>query len=165
MAAFVSHASRELTRDFTVAVFVVHNSQVLLHRHRRLQRWLPPGGHIEAGELPDDAAVREVWEETGVRATLRGPSPVNVGLPGQPRQLTRPAGVQLADIAPHHQHIDLVYFATGVPAEPRAEVGWFGLADLGPLELTEEVAAWCAVAVTAMTPISSTTAEPTEPSL
>ena len=129
---------------------MVHARRVLLHRHRRLARWLPPGGHIEAGELPDDAAVREVWEETGVRATLIGPSPVAVAIPGQPRQLIRPAGVQLADITPDHQHIDLVYFATGVPAEPRQGVGWFGLDDLGPLELTEEVLAWCAASVTAM---------------
>lgn len=161
MASIVSQASREPTRDFTVAVFVVHNSQVLLHRHRRLKRWLPPGGHIEPGELPDDAAVREVWEETGVRATLSGSSPVNVALPGQPRQLTRPAGVQLTDIAPNHQHIDLVYFATGVPGRPRVQVGWFGVANLGPLELTEEVAAWCAAAVATMTPTVSTAAEPT----
>ncbi len=156
MAASISRPSR----DFTVAVFVVHNNQVLLHRHHRLNRWLPPGGHIEAGELPDDAAVREVWEETGVRVTLSGPSPVDVEIPGQPRQLTRPAGVQLTDIAPNHQHIDLVYFATGLPTDPREDVGWFGLVDLPPLELTEEVAAWCAAAVTTMAPISSTEAEP-----
>ncbi len=151
MAALVSQPSRELTRDFTVAVFVVHQRRILLHRHRRLERWLPPGGHIEPGELPDDAAVREVWEETGVHASLIGPSLIDVALPGQPRQLIRPAGVQLADIAPTHQHIDLVYFATGVPAEPREDVGWFGLSDLPPLELTEEVAAWCAAAVAGVT--------------
>ncbi len=161
MATSKSRLSSNLTRDFTVAVFVVHDRQVLLHRHRRLKRWLPPGGHIEPGELPDDAAVREVWEETGVQATLSGPSSIDVALPGQPRQLTRPAGVQLADIAPNHQHIDLIYFATGVPAEPRDDVGWFGPEALAPLELTEEVAAWCAVAVATMTPIPSTAAEPT----
>ena len=31
-------------REFTVAVFVIHDGQVLLHWHRKLQRWLPPGG-------------------------------------------------------------------------------------------------------------------------
>lgn len=108
---------------------------------------MPPGGHIEPGELPDDAAIREVWEETGVRARLSGPSRIDVALPGQPRQLVRPAGVQLADIAPGHQHIDLVYFATGLPAESREDIGWFGLADLAPLGLTEEVTAWCTAAV------------------
>ncbi len=160
-ATLISHPSSSLIRDFTVAVFVVHDSRVLLHRHRRLKRWLPPGGHIEPGELPDDAAVREVWEETGVQATLCGPSSIDVSRPGQPRQLTRPAGVQLADIAPNHQHIDLVYFATGLPAERREEVGWFGLDDLDPLELTEEVAAWCAAAVATLTPpIPSTGADP-----
>ena len=55
-----------LTRDFTVAVFVVHDHRVLLHFHQKLDRWLPPGGHIEANELPDEAAVREVMEETSL---------------------------------------------------------------------------------------------------
>ena len=48
-------------RHFTVAVFVVWEGKVLLHFHRKLGMWLPPGGHIEEGELPDEAAVREVW--------------------------------------------------------------------------------------------------------
>src|SRR6188472_2873662 len=43
------------TRDFTVAVFVVHVGRVILHRHRKLGIWLPPGGHIEPNELPDEA--------------------------------------------------------------------------------------------------------------
>jgi 8-oxo-dGTP pyrophosphatase MutT (NUDIX family) len=136
-----------LERDFTVAVFVVHDGAVLLHVHRKLGRWLPPGGHIEPNELPDEAAVREVFEETGVQATLVGDSSIDVNAPGQPRQLCRPAGIQLADIRPGHQHIDLVYLATGAPAEPVEGVGWFRPDEWGPLALTEEVAAWCMLAV------------------
>jgi 8-oxo-dGTP pyrophosphatase MutT (NUDIX family) len=39
---------------------------VLLHRHRRLGIWLQPGGHVEPGERPEDAALRETVEETGI---------------------------------------------------------------------------------------------------
>ena len=66
-------APGEVLRHFTVAVFVVHAGRVLLHYHRKLGRWLPPGGHIEDNELPDDAARREVLEETGVHIRLTGP--------------------------------------------------------------------------------------------
>jgi len=135
------------TRDFTVAVFVVHAGRVLLHHHRRLDRWLPPGGHIEPGELPDEAAVREVWEETGVRAALLPDYGIAVDALGQPRQLCRPAGVQLAAIAPGHQHIDLVYLATGQPAEPRPDIGWYAPTEWPALALTDEVLAWCTLAV------------------
>ncbi len=50
----------EITRDWTVATFVVHEDRVLLLWHRKLSMWLPPGGHIDLHELPDEAAVREV---------------------------------------------------------------------------------------------------------
>lgn len=135
------------TRDFTVAVFVVHERRVLLHFHTKLDRWLPPGGHIEPNELPDEAAVREVQEETGVRCTLTGGTRMQYGDPGLPKQLITPAGIQLEQIGPGHQHIDLIYFATGAPSTPRAQVGWYALDELGPLALTEEVATWCRLAV------------------
>lgn len=61
-----------IPRHFTVAVFVVHEGRVLLNVHPKLGIWLPPGGHIELNELPDEAAVREVQEETGVQAELVG---------------------------------------------------------------------------------------------
>jgi len=35
-------------------------------RHRERQSWEMPAGHIEAGEGPDRAAVRELFEEAGV---------------------------------------------------------------------------------------------------
>ena len=59
-------------RHFTVAVFVQWEGKILLHFHRKLGMWLPPGGHIEQGELPDNAAVREVLEETGSEVELVG---------------------------------------------------------------------------------------------
>jgi 8-oxo-dGTP pyrophosphatase MutT (NUDIX family) len=141
-----------VTRDFCVAVFVVHDGRVLLHRHKKLNRWLPPGGHIEPNELPDEAALREVLEETGVTATLAPERGIDIDLTGQPKQLARPAGIQLADIGRDgHQHIDLVYFATGEPAEPQPDVAWFSEAEWPSLDLTEEVAAWCRAAVAMFT--------------
>jgi len=95
----------EPTRDFTATTFVVWQSGALLHKHRKLGRWFPPGGHVEPNELPDDAAVREVLEETGVRVALIGERALPVS---EPRQLIRPRGVQLETIAPGHEHIDFI---------------------------------------------------------
>lgn len=135
------------TRDFAVAAFVVHDGRVLLHWHAKLQRWLPPGGHIEPNELPDEAAVREVLEETGVHVRLDDAPETAPDLPrpGVPRPLARPAGIVLTAIAPGHEHIDLVYFGTGAPAGDRVGVGWFRAADLPALNLTDEIADWCGV--------------------
>ena len=150
-----------ITRDFAVAVFVTWQNQVLLHWHAKLGRWLPPGGHIDPHEVPDDAARREVWEETGVRAQLFD-TPAegeNLPLPGVPRPLCRPAGVLLTAITPEHQHVDLVYFATGEPVAPRDGVGWFGRDDLPALSLTAEIAAWCDMVLNAA-PLSATSVQP-----
>lgn len=145
----------EPTRDFCVAVFVVHDGRVLLHRHARLDRWLPPGGHIEPNELPDDAARREVLEETGVAITLVGDAPISVDAPGQPRQLTPPAGIQLATIRPGHEHIDLVYLATGAPADPMPDVAWFAPDAWAELALGAEVEAWCRHAIDRIATLSA----------
>ena len=134
------------SRDFTVAVLVVRDDRILLHWHAKLGRWLPPGGHIEPNELPDEAAIREVLEETGVRATLISSPLIDIDLPGQPRQLARPLGLQLADIGPDHQHIDLVYLALG-ETEGDGEGRWVSREELEGLELTEEVRAWCRLAL------------------
>ncbi len=143
-------ASDPVTRDWAVSVFVVWRARVLLHRHRKLGLWLPPGGHVEPHELPDEAAVREVLEETGVAVTLAGERAVDA--PG-PRQLARPRGVQLEDIAPGHQHVDLVYLAR--PAEPYAGelpgaeegLGWYSREEAASLGLTREIAAWVELAL------------------
>ncbi|MFO7311455.1 MAG: NUDIX hydrolase [Bacillota bacterium] len=140
----------EVTRDFAVATFVVHEGRVLLLYHRRLGMWLPPGGHIEPNELPDDAAVREVFEETGIRVELVGERALPVEYP---RQLVRPRGVQVERIAPGHEHIDLVYFARPIgsveirPNDEVSHVGWYGPAELAQLPLTEEIRMWVELAL------------------
>ncbi len=47
----------------------------LIARHDRRGRlvWSLPKGHLEPGETPEDAAIREVEEETGIRGTVLAP--------------------------------------------------------------------------------------------
>jgi hypothetical protein len=76
---------------------------------------------------------------------------------GEPRQLCRPAGIQLEDITPGHQHIDLIYFATIAESSPAyggtdAGIGWFGPDDWGPLNLTRELTEWCQAALAWLSP-------------
>jgi len=142
------------TRDFAVSAFVVWRSRVLLHRHRQLGLWLPPGGHVEPDETPDDAAVREVLEEAGLQVELVGERAIDA--PG-PVQLVRPRGVQLEPIVPGHEHIDLVYLARPVePCDGRLAgefagsdhaFGWYGETELAGLQLTPEMRAWVRLAL------------------
>jgi 8-oxo-dGTP pyrophosphatase MutT (NUDIX family) len=142
-------------REFTVAVFVVDGDRVLLHYHAKLGRWLPPGGHIEPNELPDEAAVREVEEETGLRVELVGERALPLATPVQ---LVRPAGIQLENIGHDHEHIDLIYFAIPtVPGQPprgahaqATRAGWYRLDELPALGADAEIQAWAARAVTAV---------------
>ncbi len=55
--------------DLTVAAVVKHDSRYLLVEERAMGLVVlnQPGGHIEAGESPEDAVVREALEETGCR--------------------------------------------------------------------------------------------------
>lgn len=46
--------------------------RLLLLKHRDTELWVAPGGAIEPAETPSDAAVREMWEETGLQVELTG---------------------------------------------------------------------------------------------
>lgn len=56
-------------------VFVEHQQRVLLvQRAMNPERgkWALPGGYVDAGEDPAQAAIREVYEETGIEVTITG---------------------------------------------------------------------------------------------
>jgi 8-oxo-dGTP pyrophosphatase MutT (NUDIX family) len=52
----------------TVMIFDAHE-RVLLARHRDRGLWIAPGGSVDPLECPADAAVREMWKETGLWIT------------------------------------------------------------------------------------------------
>jgi 8-oxo-dGTP pyrophosphatase MutT (NUDIX family) len=49
-------------------IAVVHNGQILMGKRNDNQKWTNPGGHLEASETPIEAALRELYEETGIEA-------------------------------------------------------------------------------------------------
>lgn len=102
----------------TASAIVVGRRGVVLHRHKRLGLWLQPGGHIDDGESPEQAVLREVAEETGL----------HVAHPDDGAQLVH------VDVHPAggHVHLDLRYLVGGDDADPMPAAGespdarWFG---------------------------------------
>lgn len=58
-------------------VFVVvvseYNGKIMLSRHRERATWETQGGHIETGETPEEAARRELMEESGAKEFVLRP--------------------------------------------------------------------------------------------
>ncbi len=98
--------------DFTVAIFVVHERKILLIHHRKLDKWLPLGGHIELDEDPEQAALREAKEESGLDVELLGERPPTTG-PGT-RALLAPRFLDIHRISSTHEHIGMIYWARPV---------------------------------------------------
>lgn len=121
----------------TAAALVVSaaGDRVLLLHHRKLGRWLQPGGHGESGELSGRVvALREAREETGIERLELHPSaprPLDVDVHAIPARAGEPA----------HAHLDLRYLVVAPPgAEARLKadeshaIRWFPwdeLSDLG----------------------------------
>ena len=55
---------------FTATGMVLDNMGRVLLVKNKLWGWLPPGGHVEPDELPCEACIREIYEETGLRADI-----------------------------------------------------------------------------------------------
>ena len=66
LSPFIGPTPTSERRAYSVAVYPRYGDRLLLIRHRRLGVWLPPGGECLPGERPEDAAARELFEETGL---------------------------------------------------------------------------------------------------
>jgi 8-oxo-dGTP pyrophosphatase MutT (NUDIX family) len=117
-APFDEHADPvHVTASAIVIARPPSTGHVLLHLHRRLGRWLQPGGHIDPGESPVQAALREMDEETGLAGVL---------LDGE-----RIAHIDVHPGGRGHTHLDVRYLVGApfeVPRPPEGEsphVAWF----------------------------------------
>jgi 8-oxo-dGTP pyrophosphatase MutT (NUDIX family) len=125
--------------------FLVRDGKTLLHRHKKLGMWLPPGGHVDEGEHPDEAVLREVREETGLAAEFLVPPAEPVMSGGRVLSLHQPQRVQVEEIPNHPSHIDLIYFmrAGAGPVRPgdgeSADWRWLSAAELSDPEITDEI--------------------------
>jgi len=81
---------------FTASGFVIGTRGTILHLHRKLHIWVQPGGHVDGGENPAEAARRETEEETGLQTVHPpgGPVLLHVDCHPGPRD---------------HTHLDLRY--------------------------------------------------------
>lgn len=65
-----NHFSRhEMRGHFTASIMLTQDESTLLLFHKKLQKWLQPGGHMDPSEFPVDTALREMNEEIGIAAS------------------------------------------------------------------------------------------------
>ncbi len=145
-----------MIKNHFTATGVVFNSdnKVLMIKHKKLGIWLPPGGHVDENELPDEAVLREIREETGVIAKIAEAGQLNL-TEMHCKELARPFAILLEDIEHDgkHNHIDLVYICraeadTLAPQEAEVDgIGWFTPEEAAALDTVENVRKVIAAAV------------------
>lgn len=129
-------------KHLTASVYIFSTEsppRVLLVHHKKMGRWVQPGGHVERDENPYEAAVREAREETGIDVApfLPAPEILNDGN----KKLPVPNFLSEYDIPaygaePAHKHVDVIYVARVPFQEPalaaaeHTAVRWFTRAEL-----------------------------------
>lgn len=128
-------------RHFCSSVFVINpeNKKILLVKHKKFGKWVQPGGHIEHGETPEEAAIREVYEETGVKVKLLGER--------FPREddYIRPLGIEKNRNLQGDLHIDIIY--VGIPinnikpiiSDESTNINWFTREELNNLNIFDDI--------------------------
>ncbi|MBI3109706.1 NUDIX domain-containing protein [Candidatus Daviesbacteria bacterium] len=122
-----------MIKHFAATAYIVSKIggefRVLLHKHKKLGIWIGVGGHVEKGENPKQAVLREAKEETDLEITLVNQFCI------QEEKIPK-YGKEAA-----HCHIDFIYFAFAKNPENirmEEEYGWFSLKELDKMDLREE---------------------------
>lgn len=89
----------------TACIVNASKDKILFIHHKKLNKWLFVGGHIEENEDPEQAVLREVKEETNLDVELQGER--------YPREedFIRPFALQRNIVKENHIHMDVFYIA------------------------------------------------------
>ena len=133
----------DIVREFLSTVFVVKDNKVLMTWNKKVNLWVPIGGHIEKNELPCSSVIREAKEESGLDIELI--SPFDRSKTGN---LVQPVHIHLDHIKDDHKHINLIYFASVKAGEclklddEGKELRWFSKEELEQTELFPNIKEW-----------------------
>jgi len=133
-----------MIKQFAASVYIIKKQKVLMIFHRKFNKWLAPGGHLDANESPPEAALREVYEETGLNIEFISQENVSINR-WNAKSIPRPYLCLLEEIPafgdqPAHQHIDFIYIAkpAGGSELPNfieiADMRWFSLEEIEALD-------------------------------
>lgn len=121
-----------MEKHFAVSGFVLNSeaSKLLMIYHKKLDAWAIPGGHLEPNETPHEGALREIYEETGIKANVLSQDGLQFEDSEKESLLPTPYVVLKETIPakgekPAHIHIDIIYLCTaeeGTPTKQEAEV-------------------------------------------
>ena len=139
-----------MIRQITATVYIIEDNCILLIYHKKFKKWLPPGGHLEPGELPPDGAIREAKEETGLDIELLPQENVWIQKQRNARSFERPYMCLLEyipkhDEYPEHEHMDFIYIGKPIGGRLRRNkdetdgLRWFSFRELEKLERGSEI--------------------------
>ena len=142
-----------MKKDFVSSIFlfsiIKDELKLLLLHHKKLDKWLIPGGHIEQDENPVDAIKREVVEETGIqrfeflsmihddKSTYSDASFV------WPPEFVFEEKIKEYKGVPEHIHVDMIYIGKvndcdiELNKEESNDIRWFSKSEIDSLELFE----------------------------
>lgn len=136
----------EPQRFLCVTVYVVNeDKKLLMILHNKLNKWVPPGGKLDNHETPDEAAIRECLEETGIDIELCGEKH------DFDESLITPIGSQCNTIKPGiRDHVDLIYLGKPKNSDSKlllsqregSAIGWFNLEEINNLNTFDSVKYW-----------------------
>jgi 8-oxo-dGTP diphosphatase len=143
-------------RHFTASAIIFDDEldQVLLVHHNKIGKWLYPGGHLEPGQTPAEAAIREVEEETGIcTEVLIGPIFQHPTVEAHPTPFAILEVQATDDEFGEHRHIDFIYVLRATSKEITVQldevsgVRWVPVADTAGLDTPPDLPALLAEAV------------------
>lgn len=98
------------TMTATAYLYNEKTGKILLHKHKKFGQLYPLGGHIEPHELPHEAVLREIYEESGIKADLADENGKRIeGIDGF--FIPSPAFLLHENVKDPVQNLDFVYIA------------------------------------------------------